>query len=425
MAITVTRTTPVNNSTDVYTDYSIFIEFDKAIEGSYLNIDYFKIYRTNQPMTEFYEAMDLTVSQNGSTVEINPSLILVERSYYVVIVTGGTEGIRSLDNDTLDSNVVISYMTGNGVGPLTNVNINTNPSVSAFENQTGYANYLIRSGEMLGSTDVFTGTNTMRPISFVGSIPENKSVGITSVDRLILYYNDLIDSGSTIPPNSYGLKVSTVPIDNDPFVNNILSGDLSVYQDQLIFDTTFTETTTNREFTFRIQPLVVRGVTMRGRDPRAHVIKFMGPLSPVFATPDQIIRRLVGYGINSNDIDFEYDLWKVIHEVSLYVSEIYADLMNTASINIINRLTICLVLRELLMRGAMFEGGIKMRQLLATKVEYMATDWGAVSDELDRCVNESLPASSGISSTIMINVKSGNSLMNMRGDTSKLYGVHR
>ena len=99
--------------------------------------------------------------------------------------------------------------------------------------------------------------------------------------------------------------------------------------------------------------------------------------------------------------------------------------MSTASINIINRLTICLVLRELLMRGAMFEGGVKMRQLLATKVEYMATDWGAVSDELDRCVNESLPASSGISSTIMINVKSGNSLINMRGDTSKLYGVHR
>lgn len=420
MAITTVNSIPANGSTGHYTDYNLFVEFDKQIEGSYLSSDFFKLYRANTDMTEFYEMVDIIVTISGNIVTINPTIILQSSSRYVLIVFGGEDGVRSIDSDTLDANLVVSFSTGTGVGPSStgtdpsttynqSGSLVTNPSTSAFGNAP--------------SSDVFSATGINTPIKFIGSVPEDRSVGILNIDRLILYYNDLVYSGEPIPPNSYQFKRSTVPVDPDPFTNNVISGELSIYNDQLIYDSNFDGSTVNTEFTFRIQPMVVRGQTRTGRDPKAHVIKFMGPLTPVYTTPEQITRRLIGYGIDRSDLNFEYDIWKAIHEVSLWVSEVYADLMGTSSLIAINRLTVCLVLREMLMRSSIFEGGIKLRQLLATKVEYMETDWGAISDELDRCIRESTPESRA---TILINVKSGRALMNStRGYESKIYGVYR
>ena len=408
MTIAVSKTVPENNSTGNYTDYSIFVQFSKQIEGSYLNSDFFKLYKTNETQTEFDSMVDLTFQQDGTTVEINPSIVLESNTFYLLIITGGVDGIKSIDSDTLESNLVLFYSTGDGVGPSTLPTIDTNNNVF---------------GDNAPSYDVFADSGATSPISFIGSIPANKSVGILDLDRIIFYYNDTIASGELIPVNSYSLRRSLLPVDPDPFTDNSIPVTAAPSGDSLVFSTAYSGELENYEFTMRLRPLAVRGVNRMARDTYEHAIKFTGPLNPVYASPDQIIRRLTGYGVDSEDIDFEYDIWKLIHEVSTWVREVYADMIGSASIIKINKLTVCLVLKEMLLRGTLFEGGIKLRQLLATKVEYETMDWDRIASELDSCIKESTPEGRG---TVLTCIKSGTALRNTgRGRDTKSYGITR
>lgn len=409
MAITVVKTVPEDNSTGNYTDYSVFVQFSKQIEGSYLNSDFIKLYKTNETKSEFDSMVDLSFTQEDTTLEINPSVVLETNTFYLLIITGGGDGIRSIDGDYLDANVVLFYSTGESVGPV------SDPTVDVNINTTGT--------RPAPSKDLFSSTGVNTPIILAGSIPANKSVGVIDLDRIILYYNDTIASGEIVPSNSYTLKMSQLPVDPDPFANNSIPVTVSPSDDSLIFSTSYAGEMQNMEFTLRLQPMAVKGITRKGRDPKERVVKFMGPLSPVYASPEQIIRRLVGYGIDSEDINFEYDIWKLILEVSVWVREIYADLVSSASIIMINRLTVCLVLKELLLRGSLFEGGIKLRQLLATKVEYEAMNWDKITSELDNCIKETTPEGRA---TILTTIKSGRALANTgRGRETKIYGISR
>ena len=111
MAITVVSTTPASGVTGHFIDHSIYVQFSKEIEGSYLSSDYFKIYRTNASHTAYYELVASVVTKDGVTVQVNPTGNLRPTEYYMMIVVGGTQGVKDISTDTLAANYIMYWQT--------------------------------------------------------------------------------------------------------------------------------------------------------------------------------------------------------------------------------------------------------------------------------------------------------------------------
>ena len=75
----------------------------------------------------------------------------------------------------------------------------------------------------------------------------------------------------------------------------------------------------NTEYTFTIAANIVKGVNKKQYDPFHHTIKFMGKLTPLYATPEQIKIRLSAWNYNLEPDMIDYELYKLIHEKSLWV----------------------------------------------------------------------------------------------------------
>lgn len=421
MSITVTNTTPADAVSGHYLNHDIFVEFDTEIESSFLSSDFFKLYRTNATKSEYYEFLDVTVTKDSLVVQIHPTEQFSPLSYYMLIIVGGTNGIQSLTGDTLDENSIISFQTAETIAPTDNppeivpdVDIHIDGDSSNNANEP--------------STSLFATQGLEAPISLVTSFPADKSVGVHDFTRLILLYNDTIDPAITIPLTTINGRWNDLPFDMDPFGDrSIPITDVSISGRQLIFETDEYTETTNREYIFNTAPGIVRGENKQGYDNRTHEIRFLGPLNPVYASVEQILKRITGWDVDLDAAITEYDIWKLILEASLWVRDVYETTMNSDNLIQVNRLTICMVLRELFIRGMLFIGGVKSRTLLAVRVDYETHDWDNIIQELEKCIRESLPEDSpmGGAGIIFTGIKSGRALNDLRGDPSKRYGVYR
>jgi len=421
MAITVVSTTPADGVTGHYLDHSLFVQFSKEIEGSYLDSDFFKLYRTNETRSQFYEFMAVTVTKVGAIVQIDPTAVLQPLTHYIMIIVGGTSGIRAIDNDTLAANVIFGFKTAETVAPQTGPPVVT-PEVDLW-----------RDGDPTDETgdpshSLFADQGDDAPIALVSTFPQDKTVGVDTLARIICLYNDTVDPAITIPTNALNGRWTDLPLDLDPFGDRRINCSGVVVSDrQVIFDTDDLTTTTNREYIFTLAPGVVRGTTRRGYDAETHTFRFMGPLSPVYASPEQILKRITGWDVDLDATITEYDIWKLILEASLWVRDVYQTVITPQNLILVNRLTICMVLRDLFIRGMLLMGGVKSRSLLAVKVEYFDNNWDKIAEELEKCIRESIPPDSpvGGSGGAFIGVKSGKYLSELRGEQTKMYGVYR
>jgi len=421
MAISIVSTTPADGVTGHYIDRDIFVEFSKEIEASYLDSNFFKIYRTNVTKSEYFEFLDVTVTKSGNVVEINPTANFEPLSYYMVIVVGGTNGLQSTDSDTLPANEIFSFQTAETVAP-TSGPPEIVPEVDLFMDGDS------QDDANEPSTNLFASSGQDAPISLVGSIPANKSVGVDTFSRIILLYNDTVDDDITIPQNALNGRWTDLPVDMDPFGNRRVNmSGVIVSGRQVIFDSATYSSNTNREYIFSMSRGMVRGEEREGFDQREHEIRFMGPLSPVYASPDQINSRLTGWDAELDSGISNYDIWKLILEASLWVRDVYGATMTADNLVQVNRLTICMVLRDLFIRGLLMIGGIRSRTLLAVKVDYETRDWDNIINELEKCIRESIPedAEMGGAGGAFIGVKSGKALSDLRGEQSKRYGIYR
>lgn len=411
----VLQSVPIYGSAGVFLDDSIVLTFDAEVEASYFSTDFFKLYRTDENMSTFYELCNVTVSASGAVVTVDPTLNLTPESYYVLIVIGGTSGVQSVTGDTLAANHVLFFKAGSVVRPVA-------PDVTVITETDLYPSGY--TSEQTGvSTDLFSTSGEMASISLIRTVPAHGAVGIRStLNTLIFIYNDDIDPGQPVPANAMEGTYKVLPYDPDPFADRSIvpSGMPGVSHNQLIFSGLVLGDTTNREYTFRLSPGIVKGVSRQRFDYDAHVVKMLGPLTPLYALPDQVRARLTAWSEDARLDISDYELYKLIHEVSSYLADTSAAAVSASSSLAVNRAVICMVLMEIGVMGRLLVGGIKARDLLATSVQYYDAKVSDLLTHLKECVSDALSAS-GLSSTVLTGIKSARWL----NRETKLYGVYR
>lgn len=395
----IVRTVPVTQSTGVFTDDNLILTFNEELEGSYLSGTYFKLYRTNESMGEFYDLIDCAITKSDVDVTVNPTLNLLPQNFYVLIVIGGISGVQSISGGTLSSNYILFFRTGESVRPVSS-------GVSVINEVDLFVGGAL-SPDMNESVDLFSTSGETVPIGLLRSIPPDQSVGVGSLEKVIFIYNDEVDQSFPIPVNALIGTYTDLPLDMNPFENRSITaqGSPSVEGNQVIFSGITVGDTNNREYTFRLSPGVVRGTSRRGFDQRMRTVRFLGPLTPLYALPSQITARLTAWGDDATANISDYDLYKLIHQVSSYFVERSGIVMTNTNSMAVNRAIICMVLLEITTMGLLSFGGIKARELLATKVQYYERKLDDIAKTLDKCIDEAL--SSVGQATAIAGIKSG------------------
>ena len=417
---------PSNNGVGVYLDSPITLTFDNPIEASFANSSFFQIYKTNEEGTEFYSQIGLNFNIDGNKLVITPMVIMQATSYYMLIVLGGTDGIADVSGTNLSDNYTLKYRTGSDIKPGGTVIIeqpigSSDPFVPTQNNsvQTGSIDLFVQSGEV--------------PINFITSIPSNQSIGVTSLDKIILIYDSQVSD--QISSDVFTGRWATLPVDRDPLgERSIKATSVQVVGNRIAFtiedlSAIFTSGTVNTEFVFTLPMYTVKGTTKTGYDTTDHRIRFAGKLEPLYATPDQIKKRLTGFGDTYNLDVSDYDLYKLIHEKSSLLKYVYnIPAITQADLIRLNNSTICLVLKDLVGLGTLLNGNIKSRQILQDTVVYENESASDILEKLAKCVQENTPevATTDVQVPMAIHgIKSGEALNATVGRDTKELGISR
>ena len=413
--ISIQYTNPVENSTGLFINDPIKISFDQTIEPSYLIIDYFMLYRTNLDYTEFYEQIDVTVSMLDEVINIKPTINLNKDSYYILMVLGGNSGIESTTNDYLSENFVLKFRTGNSLRVVDETSANINGINLFVDGNTSETN-------IPQSTDLFALSGDSVPINIVSTIPANLSLGVDNLTSVVIRFDDKI-LNTTIPNNTLIGRYNDIPYDMDPFATNeIIPTNVTIDNDTAIFTIPTLSGEINREYNFTLAPGVIQGVNKKAPSYNPYNLKFYSKLAPLYATPDQIISRLKGFNENAQISIAKAEIYKLILELSLYILEKYKFEVTADLMPILNRLIVCMVLRELFINGFVMVPNIKSRELIANKVEYYNFNTDNAKDALDECIKDAINDAAGrLGITISTGIKSGGRMTR----PTKLYEVHR
>lgn len=369
-----------------YLDDSIIVRFDEPIEGSYASDSYFLLYRTSPDGQQYYSQVQRTVSQNDIEVIIKPSTNLDPASAYVLIVVGGSNGVQSTTGSKLASNFTLSFSVENAFSPSAPV---TTTIPATAENVlvdgdivTGYA-----LDETQPSNDVFVSPYDASHTMVISTFPSSYAIGVGEIDSISLTCNGTVVSGS-VPEGAVAIGVYTLPIDPDPFSR--LNVPFSVVYSGNTFSIELSEPIDmqNKEMVITIQPgfITVDGKTP---DPVGYEIRFIGTLSPFYATPDYIRRKFSLFGIAEFPLKL-YDLVKIIHDKSLMVASIIGAGVTSEMLPTLSELITCLILKDMFVIGYATGGRLKSRELLATRVVYDNASLKDTRDAIDDCINSSL-----------------------------------
>jgi len=395
---------PLPGSRGCYLDDPIYLFFANQIESSYINTDFIKLYRTNEACTEFYDMVGATIEYVSAVpgiegdvhaIKIKPMANLQPEQFYMALVTGGEYGIYLISGETISDNLICTFMTGTIIRPTAAEDQSViNPGEQYLPGDT------VDISGSKPSTDLFSQVGENTPITLMSIVPENLSVGVHDLNKIVLIYDDIVND--SIPSNMISGKYSEVPFDRDPFGDHDISiSGVTAENNTISFNigTIIADHPSNTEFTFRIPKYVVRGMDKKGLDDEKHTIKFMSRLTPVYATPDQIKSRISAWSDTIDIQTSDYGIWKLILEKSLIVDDVLARLVasGTEVIPIANRMiqvnqaVICMVLRDMIGYDTLFNGNIKSRTLLATIVVYDNSSAKDIIDALDNCIRENLP----------------------------------
>lgn len=414
--ITVQYTVPTHNTVGTFINDPIKVSFSQTIESSYFTTEYFMLYRTNDDYTGYYEQVDLTISYVDEYINVQPRIYLNPNTSYLMMVVGGETGIESTTNDTLQENLILHFKTGDSAR-VTNAPVTITPSVNTFTEGSVPGVSTVKP-----STDLFSLSGENAAIGVVSTTPSDLSLGIDGLERIIVKFNDRI-ANSTIPVNTLTGRYAGLPHDMDPFAaNEIIPTSVEVSNNLAIFTIPLLSGETNREYSFKVAPDIVQGTTRRQAMQEPYEFRFYSKLSPLYATPDQIITRLKAFNENAKVNVSRADIYKLILEQSLYALEKYKFTVTPELLPIINRLIICMVLRDMLLSGYVMMPNIKSRTLIATKVEYYNMNTDDAKDALNDCIKDALDElTGGHASTISTGIKSGNRMTR----PTKEYQVYR
>ena len=382
--LTIVSSQPTNLGGGQYIDAPMRIVFSDAIPSVYLTDEFFKLYRTNETLSEFYDAVSISITAEGPDVVLQPAIHLDKTSWYVMVVIGGPDGIRTGSDDTLSENSSIQFRTGDSIAPSTGVTTTINDIAVVVNDPTD-------PQVTNPSTDLFATEGAGAPIVLLSSIPGHHSVGVGDFSKIILTYNDEIKG--TVPTSAFRVESHELPIAMDPFaVPTITLTTITKDATQLILDVNDVSVIPNTEYIVRIAANSVRGVTRKAYDADSHELRFISSLVPLYALPEQIRKRLTSFVDGANIQISDYDLYKLIHEKSLWVRDVLKVPVTQQTIILVNKLTICLVLKELLVTGLIMQGQIKSRDLLSTKIEYFQADLKSAIAQLETCASDAMAA---------------------------------
>lgn len=401
---------PQDNSDNIFTNEEFVIEFTEEINDSYLNLNYFKLYKSNENYTSFSDLCNINITKDNKKIRILPSPSLDINTYYILLIIGNANGIEDINNNILSQNEFIRFKTG--ISAKTYIEV-----VDIPENVTS----VIPGGTentYPPSTDLFTNSGINVPITCINTIPSNYSLGVQNIDKIIFIFND--DIANIVIPSAISGRYAQLPFDTNPFIDHSIEIK-EVYANKNVLTVT-TEPITiaiNREYIFTLNSGYVKGVNRQGFNDK-YVLRFTSILDPVYATAEQIITRLKGFNENTNINISEYDIYKLILEKSLeFKSKINSNL-DTITTNVLNSVIVCMVLRDIILSGFITHGAIKSRELLANKVEYYQFKPEDALKSLDECINDGLELLHE-TKIITTGIKSGNTLIR----PTKIYQVNR
>ena len=382
--LSIVASSPLHMSADQYIDQPLTITFSEAPAASFLTNEFFTLYHTNDTLSEFYETIGTTFRQEGNVVTITPMVQLKKTTWYVLVVIGGDAGIRSLTDDTISENLSIQFCTASSASPAAGVTTTIN-DVEVSVNDPGTVQV------QNPSTDLFAADGAGVPIVLLRSIPAHHAVGIGDFSKVILTYNDEI--GNVLSTSAFRMEAHELPIALDPFaVPTIQIKTATIDGMQVLVDVEDVTVAPNIEYIFRIAAHSVRGRTRKAYDGDSHELRFISSLVPLYALPEQIRKRLSSFIDGANIQVSDYDLYKLIHEKSLWVRDVMKLVVTKDNIILANKLTICLVLKELFVTGLVMQGQVKSRELLSTKIEFFQANISDALGQLDTCIKEAMAA---------------------------------
>jgi hypothetical protein len=411
--ITVTSTSPLALSSGLYLDDSITVTFSNQLEASYLNMTYFKLYRTDALYKSYYELINITVSQTGNVVTVNPSINLTALNYYMLLIMGNTSGVTDIGGDKLASNYVLKFQAGEEVRPVT-LPVETASDIPVVINGSSIS-------EIPRSTDLFSLSGDSVPISVTGISPADLSLGVSNIDKITFTFNDTVNSA--VSKNALTGYYNDIPFDMNPFSDHTITPTaVTVSGSTVSFTIPEITTDVNKEYHFTLLSNSVKGVNKQAYNTDDVEMKFTGALTPILATPDQIINRLKGFDDSVSINITKYEIYKLILEKSKeIISKIKVDISDDMAA-LLNRLIVCMILKDIITMGAISRGAIKSRELLATKVEYYNFDPSSATGALDDCIKDTINDLQGtLGSNIRIGIKSGNNMVRPTKD----YQVYR
>jgi len=339
MALTFQSSDPASAAVDVPLNAYFKLLFNTQVGAAYisdLNVGtYFQLFRAADSVKVGVRAG--LEAGNNLAVYLLPMQVLDPSSKYLLIVVGGTHGVKNLANETLASNAVIQFTTG--VAPNNQLLIDITDSVVTFPSPTAEPTPPVTADTDVSFRDVnnllegesgipdfyYEDGSQLAQLYMEFSNPANGAVGVKDLAQFLSYWNEDIRSRyadqssimkTQLPydPDVFGLNQDrSIAMGSPALQSNLLSfalGETGVLNDG-------TWKTTNFEYILKV-PQASLSFATDGKVRNAEtVVRFCGPLSPMFATPD-MVKTLMSSVLDISDIDYitDYDLYKKIHCVS-------------------------------------------------------------------------------------------------------------
>lgn len=333
MALNVVSVEPIDNSNFPIDGY-IRLQFDTQVKPEYFDsisnvTDYFQLYnkttQTKTALTVGYISTDLL------TLFIKPTNDLDPLTDYTLVVLGGTTGIQNISNELLSTNYIYTLTTTDALADTTlyppiifdGVDVTyvqtdpidpvadsvTDPTVSTIHDaiassESGTDNRIISIGFEDDGSSLF----------LEYSNPEHLDVGAADFSGIGTTWSENVEDRYVA--NSR-LSRSNLPYTQDPFADNSLPFTPTITNNDIYFMVSETGMpTANYEYTLSIPKGAIKDVNDAAIRNDKTIIKFMGPLSPLFALPDDI-RFVINNANDSFENSFDdYTLYKKIHQIS-------------------------------------------------------------------------------------------------------------
>jgi hypothetical protein len=366
------------------------------------------LYRVSADGSTVFNQIATTITQHENTVTITPTIPLDEGESYMLIIVGGDTGIKSITNSPLSENYVALFHVSSLFKPveppispdITSDTVIVNPDTS----------YELDAHE---SYDVFTSSadaTTMTQV--VGIMPPDRSIIRGELTTITIVVN-----GEALPLDSDSIDVhyAELPVDPDPFADRKCPVTTEVNGSAIIIRLVTPLSLTNREIFLSIPRGFIQAKD-KLPDNEGLFIQCIGVLSPLYATPDSVYKKLMLL-FDGNVLLSNYDCIKLIHEKSIVL-----DMVPKTPKELIayNDLIACLIIRDIILFGRTLNGRVKSRDLLATTVQYENVDIPLLNKAVEDCIDNALSVFN-IDTKIAHGIKSS-AWMNR---PTKIYGIYR